>query len=615
MKVKSILIGDLKRVFNVYDKKTKVSLAIFATLQILLSILDLVAVFLIGALALESVGSINPAEKGNESNLLTRMLGFNQFDQSSRIIYIAILAMTVLISKTFLSVIFTKKSMYFLSNKATTIAHELFSKYLAQPLHRVQRKSQQEIVFILTEGIHSITVQVSGSLVILIADFSLLLLMIIGLILIDPAIAIFTITFFVLIGLYLHSILSIRAAALGSEYFKISIHRNAKIVEALNSFREAVTGSRRGFYLNQVSVMRELLAKIEAQRSLMPYIGKYVIETSIVMAMILVTGFQFAFNPPSEAARNIAIFLAAGTRIAPAVLRIQQSVNQIKLGVSVGGTTLDLSEELREKSSIDDIYPLPKFIHTDFSPSVELRNLSISHPGNLKFKLNSIDLDIAAFKFVAIVGFSGAGKTTLVDVLLGINPPVSGEVLISGMSPLDAYRNFPGAVSYVPQEASLIDGTILENIAAGYLSPELYMDEVFEAINGAALEKYIEEAELGIHTLVGERGANISGGQRQRIAIARALFTKPSLIILDEATSALDSETESMITNTLSKLKGTCTIITIAHRLSTIKNADEIIFIQDDGLLSVGSFEELIEEFPEFKRQVNHNTVHSDEKI
>ena len=613
MKVKSILTGDLKRVFNVYNRKTKASLAIFATLQILLSILDLVGVFLIGALALESAGSINPAEKSNGSNLLTRMLGFDHFDQSSRIVFIALLAMTVLISKTFLSVIFTKKSMYFLSNKATTIAHDVFSKYLAQPLHRVQRKSQQEIVFILTEGIHSITVQVSGSLIILIADFSLLLLMTIGLVVIDPAIAIFTMIFFVFIGLYLHSLLSVRAAALGSEYFKISIHRNAKIVETLTSFREAVTGSRRGFYLNQVSVLRALLAKIEAQRSLMPYIGKYVIETSVVLGMILVTGFQFAFNPPTEAARNIAIFLAAGTRIAPAVLRIQQSVNQIKLGVSVGGPTLDLIEELRDKTTIDDTNPLPKFIHTGFTPLVELRNLSISHPGNLKFNLNSIDLDIAAFKFVAIVGFSGAGKTTLVDVILGINPPVSGEVLISGMNPLTAYRDFPGAVSYVPQEASLIDGTILENIAAGYSSPELYIDEVLEAISGAALEKYIDEAEFGIHTLVGERGTNISGGQRQRIAIARALFTKPRLIILDEATSALDSETESMVTNTLSKLKGTCTIITIAHRLSTIKNADEIIFIQDDGLLSVGSFEELIEKFPEFKRQVNSSAIHPNE--
>lgn len=613
MKVKSIFFDDLKRVFNVYDKDTKASLVFFATFQILLSILDLVAVILIGTLALEGVGSINPAEKSARSNLLTRMLGIDDFAQSNRIIYIAILAMTVLISKTFLSVMFTKKSMYFLSNKATTIAHNLFSKYLAQPLHYVQRRSQQEFVFILTEGIHAVTVQVSGSLIILIADFSLLLLMIIGLILIDPAIAIFTITFFVLIGLYLHSLLSIRATALGSEYFRISIHRNGKIVETLNSFREAVTGSRRGFYLNQVSILRELLAKIEAQRSLMPYIGKYVIEASIVVGMILVTGFEFAFNPPSEAARNIAIFLAAGTRIAPAVLRIQQSLNQIKLGVSIGGPTIDLIEELRETSTLDDTNPLPKFVHGDFYPSVQLKNVSISHPENSKFSLNSIDLDIAAFKFVAIVGFSGAGKTTLVDVILGINPPVSGEVLISGMSPLTAYRDFPGAVSYVPQEASLIDGTILENITAGYSSPELFMDEVLEAINGAALEKYVEESELGIYTFVGERGTNISGGQRQRIAIARALFTKPSLIILDEATSALDSETESIITNTLSNLKGTCTIITIAHRLSTIKNADEIIFIQDSGLLNVGSYEELIEKFPEFKSQVHNRTAHSND--
>lgn len=613
MRVNSAFISDLKRVFNVYDKNTKATLALFATLQILLSVLDLFAVFLIGILALESVGSINPAENSNESNFLTRMLGFDDLDQSKQIIYIAILAMIVLISKTFLSVLFTKRSMYFLSNKASSIAKSLFSKYLAQPLQRVQKKSQQEIVFILTEGIHAITVQVSGSLIILIADFSLLLLMIVGLILIDPAIALFTITFFVLIGIYLHRILSIRAAVLGNEYFKISIDRNGKIVETLNSFREAVTGSRLGFYSDEVSNLRQLLAKIEAQRSLMPYIGKYVIEASIVMGMILVTGFQFAYNSPTEAARNIAIFLAAGTRIAPAVLRIQQSLNQIKLGVSVGGPTIGLIEELQTAPTLENVSPLPKFEHGDFYPSVKLKNVSISHPENSKFALNSIDLDIAAYKFVAIVGHSGAGKTTLVDVILGINPPTSGEVLISGMSPLSAYRDFPGAVSYVPQETSLIDGTILENITAGYSSSELFMDEVLSAMNAAALEKYVEESDLGIYTRVGERGSSISGGQRQRIAIARALFTKPRLIIFDEATSALDSETESMITNTLSKLKGTCTLITIAHRLSTIKNADEIIFIQDGGLLTVGSYEELIEEFPDFNRQIIAGSLNSND--
>lgn len=615
MRIKQIMFEDLKRVFKVYDQKTRTKLVFFSGLQILLSMLDLFAVFLIGTLAVESVGSINPSNKSAGSSYSARVFGLENLDQSSRIIYIAVFAMIVLISKTFLSVVFTKKSMFFLSEKATKISHNLFSKFLAQPLQSVQKKSQQEIVFILTEGIHAITVQVSGSMIILIADSSLLLLMIVGLIIIDPVIAVFTVTFFVLVGAYLHNLLSVKAAALGSEYFSISIRRNGKIVETLNSFREAVTSSRRGFYLSEVSILRGLLGKIEAQRSLMPYIGKYVIETSIVLGMILVTGFQFVFNPPSEAARNIAIFLAAGTRIAPAVLRIQQSLNQMKIGVSLGRSTIDLIEELGESAMLLDASALPKFAHSGFYPAVQLKNVNISHPGNSKFALNSIDLSIPAYKFVAIVGFSGAGKTTLVDIILGINPPISGEVLISGMNPLDAYTVYPGAVAYVPQEVTLIDGTVLENITAGYLSPDSFLDEISDAIKGAALEKFIEGSEFGLNTPVGERGSSISGGQRQRIAIARALFTKPKLIIMDEATSALDSETEAIITNTLLKLKGTCTIITIAHRLLTIKNADEIIYLQDGGLLDVGSFEDMIEKFPEFKRQVENLEVHTHDEI
>jgi ABC-type bacteriocin/lantibiotic exporter with double-glycine peptidase domain len=187
---------------------------------------------------------------------------------------------------------------------------------------------------------------------------------------------------------------------------------------------------------------------------------------------------------------------------------------------------------------------------------------------------------------------------------LGINPPTSGTVLISGMNPLDAYDIYPGAVAYVPQETALIDGTVLENIAAGYSAPEDFLKEVSVAINGAALGKFINDSDYGLNTYVGEKGASISGGQRQRIGIARALFTRPKLLILDEATSALDPETESMISSTLMDLRGKCTILAIAHRLSTIKNADRIIYLRDGKLVQIGDYAGLIREFPEFLDQV-----------
>ena len=604
MKSEKTFFHELKRIFHVYDRNTRLKLKVFAALQVFLSLLDLVGVFLIGTLALESVGSVKQGNNSENSNFLIVLLGLSEKSQTQRILYVATLAIIVLGVKTLLSVIFTKQSMFFLSNRATAIAHDLFSKYLTQPLQNIQKKSQQEIVFILTEGIHAITIQVSGSLIILIADFSLLVLMAVGLIMIDPVIAVFTITFFVLIGLYLHKVLSVKAAALGSEYFRLSILRNSKIVEALNSFRQAVTGARRAFYLTQVSSLRSQLARVEAQRSLMPYIGKYVIETSIVMGMILVTGFQFTFNSPAEAARNIAIFLAAGTRIAPAVLRIQQSMNQMKIGISLGAPTLDLIEKSLFTTPLSLGSNSPKFSHDEFIPSVQLVNVNMSYLGNSKFSLESISLSIAPYEFVAIVGTSGSGKTTLVDAILGINPPTSGTVLISGMNPLDAYDSYPGAVAYVPQETALIDGTVLENIAAGYSSPGDYLKEVSVAINGAALGKFIKESDYGLNTHVGEKGASISGGQRQRIGIARALFTRPKLLILDEATSALDQETESMISSTLLDLRGKCTILAIAHRVSTIKNADRIIYLREGKLVQIGDYAGLIKEFPEFLDQV-----------
>jgi ABC-type multidrug transport system fused ATPase/permease subunit len=204
---------------------------------------------------------------------------------------------------------------------------------------------------------------------------------------------------------------------------------------------------------------------------------------------------------------------------------------------------------------------------------------------------------------VAVVGSTGAGKTTAIDLILGLLEPENGSVLISGMKPQDAIVRWPGAISYVPQDVVISNGTIRENVGLGYKSEFVSEELVWDAIKAAQLESYVNSLPLGSDTQVGERGTRMSGGQRQRLGIARALFTKPKLLVLDEATSALDGETEAAISKAIQDLRGSVTVIMIAHRLSTVRNADSIIYMNEGQIKSIGTFEEVRAAVPDFDRQ------------
>ena len=191
----------------------------------------------------------------------------------------------------------------------------------------------------------------------------------------------------------------------------------------------------------------------------------------------------------------------------------------------------------------------------------------------------------------------------MIDVLLGVLNPDVGRILISGLPPLLAISKWPGAVSYMPQDVVIAAGTIRENVALGY-PPEAATDElVWNALKVAQLESFIADLPDGIDTQVGERGTKISGGQRQRLGIARAMFTRPQLLVLDEATSSLDGETEAGISAAIHALRGSTTVVMIAHRLSMIRNADMIVYLSEGRILATGTFEEVRIAVPDFDRQ------------
>ena len=235
---------------------------------------------------------------------------------------------------------------------------------------------------------------------------------------------------------------------------------------------------------------------------------------------------------------------------------------------------------------------------------IEVVNLSFKHDGQTDAAVNNVSLSVQGGSYVAIVGPSGAGKTTLVDLILGLYVPEGGVVRVEGSDPRLLREKQPGLISYVPQRPGLVSGSVSENVALGVEKDQIDEERVRKSLSNAELLSYVESLPDGIWTDIGEHADSLSGGQAQRLGLARALYSEPRLIILDEATSALDAATEASISSSIQAFGQDTTVVVIAHRLSTIQHADTVFVMQDGRVVSSGTFKEVRKAVPMIEEYV-----------
>lgn len=584
-------VNDFKKLFVVI------------AIQIFLGLLDLLgvaAIGVLGALAVKGVASQSP---GTRVQQVLEFVGIADHSLQSQVAFLGATAATLLIVRTFLTVIFAKRTLLFLSRRSASIANKIFQDFISQNLLKIKNISSQEVLFGVTRGVDAIMVGVIGTSVTLISDISLVAIMFTGLLIVDPTIATSSVIVFGLIGFAIYKLLHKKARDLGSLESRLAISNNEQISEVLGSYKEIVVRNRRAYYSEKVSGLRMSMAQTTAEIAFLPNISKYVIESTVVLGTLLISAVQFRLQDATHAVATLTVFMASAARIAPASMRIQQGLIAMKSSLGAANPTLKLIRSIELTSMFDRDLVWTDTLHEGFKGIVQVKDISLCYPDSNVFALKKINFEVLENTSVAIVGPSGGGKTSLIDVILGLIPPTSGSVRISGTNPLESFSKWPGAVAYVPQDIMIINGTLRENVALGYSLSEAPDELVFDALKLAQLESFARGLPDGLETQLGERGARISGGQRQRLGIARALFTKPKLLILDEATSALDAITEQAFTDAINQLKGSLTLITIAHRLSTIKDADNVLYLSNGEIAASGTLQNVRELIPNFDEQ------------
>lgn len=592
------MLSDVKNSFtpiwSLFGRNEKSRILVVLIIQILFGFLDLISLILIGLIASIATLGISGIPAGGMTLQLINILSLEAKDLRDQITILAAVSAGLLVLKSISTLYFSRKIIYFLSRRSAILSTKLIQSYLATDFETINKLPASQVQFSLTNGISAITQGIVFKIVLVIVDTSLLLILMAGLFTAEPLMAILTLIYFSAVAFFLHYLQDTRMRRLGEEYSRLYSDNFSALQEITNTLREIITRNQQINYTKRVYRNRMATADTQAIQGFQSNLSKYVMEVALIVGVIGIATFQWIFNPSSTAAAIVAVFSVASLRIAPAALRLQQNIAMINASYGQAKLTMDLISKLR---------PLADIL---FENDLENSQKKFSFTGNISFKsvtfrfadsdqdtLHRLSFEVEEGQHLAIVGQTGIGKSTILDLTVGLLAPTTGTVSISGMNPRQVFKKWPNAVGYVPQQEFLSQGTFRDNLIRG-CDPNLVSEEDIKfSLSLSQLDELVVRLPKGLDTEITDGGRNLSGGQRQRIGLARALLVRPKILLLDEATSALDNETQNAVSKALVSLKGDCTVLMIAHRYESIKLCDKVLVIKSADsheLMNVNEF-------------------------
>lgn len=478
---------------------------------------------------------------------------------------------------------------------------QVFDGYIRAPWVERLRRNSSDLVRI-SDG--SVSTTISGFLLpgaSIIGDFMSFFSLILVLAIAQPFVGAVTLVYLGLIALVLQLQISRRSKQAGLVALRYSLRSSRLITEMIGALKEVTLRGSASEVAGVVRENRSHATRARANSQFLAQVPRYVLDVALIGGIVLVGVAGYLTDGGMQGAMaSIALFGLAGFRLAPSLVRFQSVLQQLNVSAPHASAVLDEvrnSARYMEVANVGDVGALP-----DGPESLSLKDVGFQYQPGAAEAVRGVTIDIPFGSHVAFVGASGAGKSTMIDLLLGLIEPTTGTITVDDV-PLSTVLNaWRAQISYVPQEVSLFDATVAQNVALSWRA-DFDRDRVVSALDQAQLLPLIKARNGGIDGRIGERGLALSGGQRQRLGIARALYTVPRVLVMDEATSALDTATEAAVTRAIESLRGDVTTITVAHRLSTVRNADVIFFMRDGEVAAAGTFEEVVAAEPDFALQ------------
>ena len=568
--------------------------------------LDVVAVALMGLL-----GAITAVGLSGER---FQLFGFSLPEPTAtNVITLVAVVAALFIVKGGLAIWFARWTAIFLAQVEIKNSAKLTRYLFSGSLQRLRQYSRAEIQFLVGQSTNATFSGVLGSLTTLVIESTLFVSIFILFIAVDWVAAIFIAIYFALLVFALQATTARRYLQSGRNIQKGAVDTGGSILEMVDGFREIAVLSKQNYFLTRFIEARKLTARTGVTLQVLKSMPRYIAEGGLIVGALGFVMWQLSRGTLGEGLLALGIFLAGSFRMMGAILPLQQLWNELRVMQSWVVMAQEILVKLRDTPELLDA---SIYADTTFPPSVQQRlaeqkgldvklaEATFTHAGSEQPTIRSVSLTVPAGSYAAVVGPSGAGKTTLVDLILGLYSPESGSVTVEGIDPAELREKSPGLMAYVPQKPGLVSGSIAQNVALGVPSDEWDEAAIWSALERAQLAVVVAAMEDTIHSSLGAHSDGLSGGQIQRLGLARALYTNPSLIILDEATSALDAATEASIAAAIQALGNDTTVIVIAHRLSTIQHADQVHVMDEGKILASGTFKEVRKAVPMIEEYV-----------
>ena len=572
----------------------------------LLNVIDIVAIGLMGVLGAVTATGL--------SGTTLQLFGYTlPSPTASNITLLVGTVAGLFVFKGGVAILFDRWNAIFLAEIEIKNSVKLSRFLFEGSLHRLRRHSRAEIQFLAGPGISAAFSGVLGSATALALEGSLFISVFFMFLIVDWAAAIAILLYFAVLVFLIQLTTAKRYLSAGRNIQKATVDAGGSILEMVDGFREIAVLSKQDFFLTRYAEARKLDAKTGVTLQILKSLPRYIAETGLIVGAFGFVVWQLSRGSLGEGLFALGIFLAGSFRMMGAILPLQQIWNDLRLKQKWVQNVHEILVQLRDEPELLDSRLYRKnsealdsaiVAKPPYGLGISLDTVTFTHSGNEVPTIASVSLEVPSGSYAAIVGPSGAGKTTLVDLMLGLYEPDSGHILLDSLSPFDLRHTSPGLISYVPQKPGLVSGTLAHNVALGLSDDKIEEDQVWSALERAQLADLVRSLPEGIHSSLGAHSDALSGGQIQRLGLARALYTDPRLIILDEATSALDAATEASISAAIQNLGAETTVVVIAHRLSTIQHADVVHVLDEGRVIASGKFREVRKTVPMIEEYV-----------